>query len=65
MQRVWGKNPNLLDSNVLVICSGGRDGNVPACAATTHLVSPFIATDYNHDIIWADGYFIQWPGQVN
>ncbi len=61
----YGKNDNLLDSNVLVICSGGRDGTLTACANATHAVAPFIATDYNHDIIWGDGYFIQWPGQVN
>ncbi len=64
----FGKNPNLLDSNVLVICSGGRDGTSMAdgtCSGATHDVAPFIATNYNHDIVWADGYFVQWPGQVN
>ncbi|MEM7582406.1 MAG: prepilin-type N-terminal cleavage/methylation domain-containing protein [Acidobacteriota bacterium] len=62
---VFGANPNLLDSSVLVICSGGRDGSGPACAGTTHDVGPFVATDYDTDIIWADGYFVSWPGQVN
>ena len=28
-------------------------------------VGPFIATDYDRDIAWADGYFVSWPGQVN
>ncbi len=64
----YGKNSNLLASNVLVICSGGRDGSdltTSGCANTVHNVAPFIATDYNKDIIWGDGYFVQWPGQVN
>jgi len=61
----YGKNPNLLDSNVLVICSGARDGILSnGCAAASHNVAPFVATDYNKDIIWGDGYFVQWPGQV-
>ncbi len=65
----YGMNANLLDSNVLVICSGGRDGSLgldpTGCAATSHNVAPFVATDYNQDIVWGDGYFVAWPGQVN
>ncbi len=65
----YGLNANLLDSNVLIICSGGRDGSLgkdpTGCAMTTHNVAPFIATDYNQDIMWADGYFVAWPDQVN
>jgi prepilin-type N-terminal cleavage/methylation domain-containing protein len=65
----YGLNPNLLDSNVLIICSGGRDGSLGSdpsanCAGIVHNVAPFVATDYNQDIIWADGYFVKWPDQV-
>ena len=61
----FGKNDNLLASNVLVICSGGRNGlEATGCEQTTHDVAPFVATDYNQDIVWADGYFVSWPGQV-
>ena len=60
----FGKNDNLLASNVLIICSGGRDGSTGNCATKSHAVAPFVATDYNQDIIWADGYFVSWPGQV-
>jgi hypothetical protein len=28
---------------------------------TTWNVTPFIATDYDQDIVWADGYFVRWP----
>jgi prepilin-type N-terminal cleavage/methylation domain-containing protein len=52
---------NLLDSNTLIICAGARDGSVEACA-TNWTVESFIATDYNQDIVWADGYFVRWPG---
>ena len=58
----FGANNNLLASNVLIICSGGRDGSENACSGQVHNVSPFIATDYDQDIIWADGYFVRWPG---
>ncbi len=62
----YGKNGNLLDSNVLVICSGGRDGAIANNDCTADWdVEPFVATDYNRDIVWGDGYFVQWPGQVN
>ena len=61
----FGKNDNLLASNVLVICSGGRNGPTSGgCEGTKHNVAPFVATDYDQDIIWADGYFVSWPGQV-
>lgn len=63
----FGQNANLLASNVLVICSGGRDGsaNAGSCSSTSHNVAPFVATNYDQDIVWADGYFVSWPGQVN
>ena len=62
----YGKNDNLLASNVLIICSGGRDGTLQnGCAGMSHNVNPFVATDYDRDIIWADGYMVSWPGQVN
>ncbi len=67
-QLEYGKNPNLLASNVLIICSGGRDNTMgpgTACEATVWDVAPFVATSYDTDIVWADGYMVSWPGQVN
>jgi len=64
---LFGLNSNLLATNVLVICSGGRDGSAttsPNCAGTSHNVEPFLTTDYDQDIIWADGYFVRWPGTL-
>ena len=63
----FGKNTNPLASNVLIICSGGRNGILEGgatCEGTTWSVAPFIATAYNNDIVWADGYMVAWPGQL-
>jgi prepilin-type N-terminal cleavage/methylation domain-containing protein len=30
----------------------------------SYTVGPFNATNYIQDIVWADGYFIRWPGRV-
>ena len=43
---------------VMYVASGGRDGNV---VSGTYTVGPFAPTDYEEDIIWADGYFVRWP----
>jgi hypothetical protein len=61
---VFGINDdNLLANRVLGIGSGGRDGGANAFGAPTGVVvGPFIATDYDQDIIWSDGYFVRWPG---
>ncbi len=62
----YAKNPNPLASNVLIICSDGRDGtSATACHNVTWTVNPFVATDYEQEIVWADGYMVRWPGQVD
>ncbi len=58
----FGKNANLLATNVLIICSGGRDGPEPDCHSTDWSVAPFIATEFANSIVWADGYLVRWPG---
>jgi type II secretion system protein G len=44
--------------NVMAIFSGGRDRSDPAGSYT---VSNFDPTDYDQDVIWADGFFVRWP----
>ncbi|MEM8961069.1 MAG: prepilin-type N-terminal cleavage/methylation domain-containing protein [Acidobacteriota bacterium] len=70
----FGKNTdNLLSGQVLIICSTGRNtdyGNNPsgatACVGGGNWNSgAFIGTDYDQDIVWADGYMIRYPGGVN
>ena len=36
----------------------GRD---KSASGTTYTPGPFIATDYDQDIVWADGYFVRYP----
>ncbi len=58
-------NNNFLQSNVVAVCSGGRDaGQSGINCAADHLVYSFPTTDYNQDIIWADGYFVRWPDKL-
>ncbi|MEL7059944.1 MAG: prepilin-type N-terminal cleavage/methylation domain-containing protein [Acidobacteriota bacterium] len=60
----FGKNDNLQQSNLLLICAQMRDnawGDQGACEGVAWPVQPFVATDYDHDVAWADGYFVQWP----
>lgn len=54
----YGGNP--LASQVIALGSGGRNGGMTAFG--TYTVGPFTPTDYDQDIIWADGFFVRWPG---
>ena len=48
----------VLDQQVMAIRSSGRGG---AMDGTTYTVTSFEPTDYNQDIVWADGFFVRWP----
>ncbi|HEX9733441.1 MAG TPA: type II secretion system protein [Thermoanaerobaculia bacterium] len=50
---------NRVDS--LLVCSPGRGLVLEYCTDTNIPVAPFLSTDYNQDIVWADGYFVRWP----
>jgi prepilin-type N-terminal cleavage/methylation domain-containing protein len=43
--------------HAFAIASGGRD----KCDCATYTAGAFDPTDYDQDIVWADGYFIRWP----
>jgi type II secretion system protein G len=49
---------SLLGSQVMGIRSPGRDDNFSGASYT---VGPFVATDYDQDIVWADGFFVNYP----
>jgi hypothetical protein len=49
---------SVLDRNVMLIFSSGRDTNPPDASYT---VASFDPTDYDQDILWADGFFVRWP----
>jgi len=42
----------------MMIRSPGRDG---VFSAADYDVSSFTPSDFDQDIVWADGFFIRWP----
>ena len=50
-----------LNNISLFICAHGRDGTFDTCGQNNIPVEPFITTDYDQDIVWADGFFVRWP----
>ena len=48
----------LLGANVMAIRSAGRDG---LWDGDTYDVGPFVGTNYDLDMVWADGLFIRYP----
>jgi prepilin-type N-terminal cleavage/methylation domain-containing protein len=52
---------NVLDEQVMLIGSGGKN---KAFDGGEYVVSGFDPTDYDQDIVWADGFFVRWPQGV-
>lgn len=66
----WGFNMNYgaalndlaTQDSVMIICSTGRRGaQIKSCTQSQWEVQAFVSTDYDQDIVWADGYFVRWP----
>ena len=53
------KTASPLDQQVMAVHSYGRDRK--AITTTGLTVTSFDPTDYDQDIIWADGFFVRWP----
>ena len=49
---------NPLAKQVMYIRSLGRD---KTAASASYTVNSFDPTDYDQDIVWADGFFVRWP----
>src|SRR5262245_13441357 len=49
---------NPLAKNVMAIRSKDRDKNA---TITTYSMTSFEPTDYDQDIVWADGFYVRWP----
>jgi prepilin-type N-terminal cleavage/methylation domain-containing protein len=49
---------NPLNQQVMLIGSGGRDKST---ISGNYAVGGFDPTDYDQDIVWADGFFVRWP----
>ncbi len=55
-------NPEtVLGAQAIAIRSSGRNGDFDDL---TYTVGPFVSTDYDQDIVWADGLFIRYPAGV-
>jgi prepilin-type N-terminal cleavage/methylation domain-containing protein len=54
----YSHNTNVLGAQVMGIRSTGRDG---AFDGTQYEMGGFNATDYDQDIVWADGFFVRFP----
>jgi prepilin-type N-terminal cleavage/methylation domain-containing protein len=59
-QLVDDPNP-LRAERAFLVQSGGRDG----VQLATFSFGNFDPTDYDQDIIWADGFFLRWPEKDN
>ena len=61
----FGMADSLVSANVIIVCSGGNDGVLDDGDCTkTYSIEPFVATDFDQDIVWADGYLVRWPSTV-
>jgi prepilin-type N-terminal cleavage/methylation domain-containing protein len=47
-----------LSQHVMLIRSGGRNNDFDV---DDYEVTSFDPTDYDQDIVWADGFFVRWP----
>lgn len=47
--------------DTIMVCSTGGDLVFEECVLGSIPSEPFISTDFDHDIIWANGYFVSWP----
>lgn len=64
----WGSDLNyfrqtdLTSDRQLMICASARDGVFDVCDISGPLLTgPFLVTDFDQDIIWADGQLVRWP----
>ena len=49
-----------LAKQVMAIASDGRSGAV----AGPYTAAAFDPTDYDQDLVWADGFFVRWPQKI-
>ena len=47
--------------NAIFVCSASRDSTFKECELDDIPVQGFLTTDYDQDIVWADGFFVRWP----
>jgi type IV pilus assembly protein PilA len=47
---------------IMAVVSYGRDG---VADTNDYTVTGFDPTDYDRDLVWADGYFVRWPQKTS
>ena len=50
----------------LLLCAAARENIFETCNGTDAIpIGPFIGTDFDQDIVWADGFLVRWPEVTN
>ena len=64
----WGSqltfylNSNNLSDSQLLLCAAARDNHYETCDGSKDIpIGPFVATNFDQDIVWADGFLVRWP----
>jgi general secretion pathway protein G len=59
----WRENPSAPGCDHFGIASAGRDGTFESEDLAQYDQEPFAVTDYDRDIVFRDGYFLQYPAR--
>ena len=57
----WLETSNFSKKTIMAIRSKGQDGSA---SSATYTAGGFEPTDYQQDIVWADGFFVRWPQKL-
>jgi len=57
----WSEDPTVAGCTTYRLVSGGRDGVLEHEDVQAYGEAPFTPTDYDRDIVLADGYFLRYP----
>lgn len=61
-QLTFYQNTSPLTDNQLLLCAAARDNVYDTCKEGEDIpIGPFLATDFDQDIVWADGFLVRWP----
>ncbi len=67
----WGSqltfylNSDPFSDRQILLCAAARDDEWDACTPGEDIpAGPFISSNFDEDIVWADGYMVRWPDIV-
>lgn len=65
-QLTFYQNPDVASDHQLLLCAAARGDVFETCDGTTDIpIGPFLGTDFDQDIVWADGFLVRWPDVVD